>query len=326
MPDAARAPRIAVAVPSHERPVRLRWLLNALAEQTLPGEEWEVVVVHDSAGPETEALLEAHPLARAGVLRHRRVAPTLAGPKRNIAWREARAPLVAFTDDDCRPPPDWLERALAAAESNPGAVVQGATRPDPDEAHLLAAAPHGVSQEIDPPTPWGESCNIVYPRALLEALDGFEEAVALQSGEDTDLLARAREQGAPLAAAPEVLTWHAVDTPALPRRVRVTRRWGDGAFVYRRHPAMRRHLTARVLWKPSHGWLLLAAGGLVLGRRRPAARAMLVPWLVCNRPPRGRRPRGLLRSVLELPGQTVVDAAEVVAMVRGSVRHRTPVL
>ena len=33
-----KQPEIAVVVPSHDRPVRLRWLLNALEEQTLPRE------------------------------------------------------------------------------------------------------------------------------------------------------------------------------------------------------------------------------------------------------------------------------------------------
>ncbi|MDX6659127.1 MAG: hypothetical protein QOH62_3920, partial [Solirubrobacteraceae bacterium] len=41
-------PLISVVVPSHDRPLRLRWLLNALDEQTLAREQWEVIVAHDS--------------------------------------------------------------------------------------------------------------------------------------------------------------------------------------------------------------------------------------------------------------------------------------
>ena len=63
-------PEISVVVASHDRPVRLRWLLNALEEQTLDPARWEVVVGHDSAGPETAELLATHPLARSGRLRH----------------------------------------------------------------------------------------------------------------------------------------------------------------------------------------------------------------------------------------------------------------
>ena len=99
-------PEIAVVIPSHDRPLRLRWLLNALAEQTLARDRFEVVVGHDSSGAETAELLATHPLAEAGVLRSVALRPGTAPPgrNRNAAWREARAPVIAFTDDDCRPP------------------------------------------------------------------------------------------------------------------------------------------------------------------------------------------------------------------------------
>src|SRR3954470_6358165 len=98
----ARPMDVSVVVPSHERPLRLRWLLNALEEQTLPRDRWELVVVHDSRGEETATLLDGHPLTEAGVLRHERLEPGTGTParQRNVGWRRARAPLVAFTDDD----------------------------------------------------------------------------------------------------------------------------------------------------------------------------------------------------------------------------------
>ena len=98
--------------------------------------------------------------------------------------------MVAFTDDDCRPPPEWLERALEAARAHPGQVVQGATRPDPHEAHLLGMAPHARSQNINPPVPWAQTCNIVYPREALERVGGFDEQIPT-AGDDMDLAARA---------------------------------------------------------------------------------------------------------------------------------------
>src|SRR6202040_3789959 len=106
---------------------------NALEEQTLPADDWEVVVAHDSSGPETEELLSTHPLAARGTLRHVTLPPGSAPPgaNRNAAWRIARGSVIAFTDDDCRPPADWLQNALSAARRSPGAIVQGATRKDP---------------------------------------------------------------------------------------------------------------------------------------------------------------------------------------------------
>src|SRR5215467_9667042 len=129
---------VSVVVPSHERVTRLRWLLNALEEQTLPRDRWELVVVHDSTDG-TEELVKTHPLAAAGVLRNVRLEPGTgsASRQRNTGWREAKAPLIAFVDDDCRPEPAWLEHLVEAARSNPGAIVQGASRPDPFEAEIM---------------------------------------------------------------------------------------------------------------------------------------------------------------------------------------------
>ena len=191
----ARSPDVAVVVPSHDRPAGLARLLDGLAAQTLPRERFEVVVAHDSSGPETEEILRAHPLAREGVLRHLSFAPG-PGPaqKRNAGWREARAPLVAFTDDDCRPETGWLEGLLDVARANPGAIVQGATQPDPEELHLARRA-GARSQAIDPPSPHAQTCNILYPREMLERLDGFEERLPVAAGEDTDLAWRALDAG-----------------------------------------------------------------------------------------------------------------------------------
>src|SRR5687767_430475 len=97
-------PSISVVVPSHARRLRLRWLLNALEDQTLDPATFEVIVVHDYEG-EDAALLDGHPLARDGRMRQLRIEPGTGRPsvQRNMGWRAASAPLVAFVDDDCRP-------------------------------------------------------------------------------------------------------------------------------------------------------------------------------------------------------------------------------
>jgi GT2 family glycosyltransferase len=323
----APSPEIAVAVASHDRPLRLRWLLNALEEQTLAPERFEVVVAHDSRGPETEELLRTHPLAARGTLRHLTLPPA-EGParNRNASWRAARAPIVAFTDDDCRPPPEWLERALAAARRRPGAIVQGTTLPDPEEADHLWAAPHPLTQRIVPPTPWVETCNVVYPRAVLERLGGFAEDAGLVVGEDTDLALRAQRNGIALVPAPEVLTWHAVEPASLVARVRWARRWGRLPALARRNPEFRRHLVGGVFWKREHARAALGLAGLALARRRPAAALLALPWVAGARPTYGAGARGVARSLSEVPGRMAIDVAELAVLAWGSVRHRSAVL
>jgi GT2 family glycosyltransferase len=322
-----KQPEIAVVVPTHDRPLRLRWLLNALEEQTLARERFEVVVARDSLDEPTAELLATHPLARDGTLRHVQLTPGTGGPgaNRNAGWRAANAPLVAFTDDDCRPPPEWLERALAAARRHPGAIVQGATVPDPEELHLERASPHAHTQRVHPPTPWAQTCNILYPRELLERVGGFYEDPAW--GEDTDLAVRARQAGAPYEAAPEVVTYHAVEPQSLARRLRGIWRWQDLAHMVKTHPELRDELPLWIFWKRTHVWIGPAAAGALMARRSPAWAALALPWLVHTLPQQyGTGPRSRLRALSELPSRTAIDLLEVAAMVRGSVRFRTVLL
>jgi glycosyltransferase involved in cell wall biosynthesis len=323
----SETPEISVVVASHDRPLRLRWLLNALEDQMLERERWEVIVAHDAAGEETEHLLRSHALAHAGVLRYTAVPPG-PGPaaKRNAGWRIARAPLIGFTDDDCRPPPDWLERALEAARRHPGAIVQGATVPDPREARLLLA-PHWRSQIIVPPSPWAQTTNIVYPRQVLERVGGFDERLPDGGGEDTDRALRARAAGTSYVGAREVLTYHAVDASWFPRRVRAIGKWVNAPGIVKLHPELRQDFPLWIFWKRTHAWLPLAVTGLALRRRNALSALLAVPWLVHTLPQQhGTGPRGRFRALTELPGRAVIDLVEFAVLVRGSIRHRTLLL
>jgi glycosyltransferase involved in cell wall biosynthesis len=316
-------PEIAVVVASHDRPLRLRWLLEALAEQTLDRDRFEVVVAHDSRGEETEALLDDHPLAKDGTLRHLRRPPGSSPPgaNRNAGWRAARAPLVAFTDDDCRPPREWLQKALDAATNHPGAIVQGATRPDPDESKLLYAPVHH-KQHIDPPSAWAQTCNIVYPRDVLERLGGFDEQRRV--GEDAALAAAARQTGVDYVADADVLTYHAVLPVPLPRFLRSLERWEDLPLLVRDHPEMRRNFPLRIFWKWSHAWLPLAAAGVALTPRTYGLSLLLaLPWAKASLPYYGPGRRNLGYRLRQGPRRAAIDVTEMAVLARGSLRHRS---
>jgi GT2 family glycosyltransferase len=317
-------PEVAVAVASHDRPLRLRWLLNALAEQTLAPERWVVVVGHDSAGPETDELLLTHLLAQSGRLHSVRSAPGTMSPgaNRNAAWRSTRAPVIVFTDDDCRPPAEWLELALTAAQRHPGAVIQGATAPDPEEATIGQHASWIHTQSIWPPQRWAQACNIIYPRDVLEAVGGFPEHP--HWGEDTILAERARDAGAPYVAAPEVVTWHAIVETSVVNLVRGAWRWRDLPLMIRRAPRLREHVHLYIFWKREHPLLLLAALGWWGMRRTRLAVILTLPYIAHATPKKhGQHPRARLRAASELPGWTAIYIAEMASLASGSIKHRT---
>lgn len=318
------SPQISVVAPSHNRALRLRWLLNSLEDQTLPRESFEVIVAYDSDdGGETERLLADHPV-RPTALRFEPEPGTPTAPKlRNAGWRAATAPLVIFTDDDCRAPADWLERAVTAGQANPGAIVQGMTMPDPEEEpNTHGSWPH--TQRIIPPVPWAQTCNIVYPRELLERIGGFLDDPPLSMGEDTELALRGQKAGAPYVGAREVLTWHAVEDLSIRRGLKTLPRWGDVALLIKLHPDVRDDFPMWGFWKRTHVWLPVAVAGAALSRRNPAWLALALPWAAHTAPAYGEgNPRGRLRAASELPLRALIDAAEMVHCARGGVRHRT---
>ena len=230
---------------------------------------------------------------------------------------------MAFTDDDCRPEPDWLESLLAAADRRPGQVVQGATRPDALE-HDLFAAPHVHTLEVDPPGRFAQTCNILYPRELIERLGGFDERAIV--GEDIDLSLRAREAGAELVGARDAVVNHAVEAHTLPGFVRRNVRWRHLAYVVARHPSLRERCYAGLFWKESHLRVVVGLAGLAAARRAPALALLALPYLIPELRRRGGRPVDVAVAAAEVPGRAVNELAEVLAMAAGSARHRTLVL
>lgn len=314
----APEPSVSVVVPTRERPARLLRLLQALREQDLDPGRFEVLVVVDGGSPSTVGVL-AEEAACAGP-RLRVIERAVAGgpgAARNSGWRAARAPLVAFTDDDCRPAPGWLAAGLAAAA--PDTIVQGPTRPDPSERSQDGLFARTV--EVDTLGPQFETCNIFYPRRMLEALGGFDERYGLTpGGEDTDLAWRAIESGSATVFAPEALVFHAVERLGPRGMLRVAGRWSAAIRVFAEHPQTRVMLHRRVFWNVWHylAWRsLLALAGPAWLRRMVLtlhARALV-----------GRAHRGG-SGAAAVAFLVLHDLVECGAVARGAVRYRTFVL
>lgn len=312
-------PAISVVVATRDRRDRLMRLLAALARQTLAPDRFELIVVDDGSSDGTPAALAD---ARRGAEFPITVVWAEGGGParaRNLGWRRARAPIVAFTDDDCEPQPRWLEELLAAAESRES-FVQGVTVPNPEESDRLGAFSRTL--EVRELGPWYPTANIAYPVALLAQVGGFDEDYPAPGGEDTDLAWRVIEAGGEARLAPDAVVWHAVSDLGALGRLRVAWRWAPAVRVFRRHPQLRGELHMGIFWKRSHASLLLLALGLVLARRMPPALLLALPYIreLRVRMAAERAPAGAA------PYYPLHDAVEIAAMVRGGVRAGVPIL
>jgi GT2 family glycosyltransferase len=235
----------------------------------------------------------------------------------------ARGELIAFIDDDCRATPEWLERLVAGAEAHPGAIVQGATHPDPREAHVFAN-PHVRTLRVDPPSREAQTCNILYERSLLDRVGGFDERAI--TGEDIDLSIRARDAGADLVGAGDALAFHAIEATSLTEKIRSQYKWQHLAYVVKRNPRLRHWCAMRIWWKDEHLDAVIALAALAGARHRPWMLLGLYPYFRIERYRHGTAKRQQLRAIAEMPSHWVIEIAEVGTFVVGSVRYRTVLL
>jgi hypothetical protein len=313
-----KEPRISVVIPTMgKRPERLAAALRALAGQDLEPGELEVIVACD---PGARVPPAPDGLALRSVEAER---PSSAAAKRNLAWPLARAPLVAFTDDDCRPAPDWAPTLLAVSERLPEAFVQGRTERDPAEAGDLWGLAH--TQRIARDSPWHETCNIAYPRALLDRLGGFDEGFGALGGEDVDLGHRALSCGVTKVYEEAALVWHAVERRSFREAIREAFRTRDQPEVLAPYPHLRREIPMRLFMRTEHGLLLLALAGALT--RRPLVAALLaIPYIERHLRHYRLAPLSVARAATHLPVRALRDAIETVVVARRGLRRGVIVL
>jgi GT2 family glycosyltransferase len=122
--------RISVIVCSlNPRPQYFRRVLQSLREQTLPPEDWELLVVDNGSDqPLSDSWdLSWHP-------RHGHIRETKPGltPARLRGIKEATGDLLVFVDDDNVLAPDYLARAMELARAYPHLSVLGAGVLEPE--------------------------------------------------------------------------------------------------------------------------------------------------------------------------------------------------
>jgi glycosyltransferase involved in cell wall biosynthesis len=287
-------PVISIIIPVWNSPGLLRRCLDALGAQTLSRDMFEIIVVDNGSTDDTSDVARSFPGV---ILLHEPRPGSYAA--RNRGLQQARGVYVAFTDADCLPAPDWLEKGLAAAGQHPDAGVlagrielfeEGETEgPAFCDYERLFSFPQAHAARGNCAT-----ANWISRRTVFEELGGFDER--LKSGGDRQMALRIRDAGLPLMHVPDMLVLHPVRA-SRGSLVSKRRRLSGGRWERTGAPAR----LLRVLWATLYD----------TGRR--LRRAALAPGLSL------RRKLAVMRLTVEL---SLVAALEYWRLFRGQAAAR----
>jgi len=236
-------PRVSVVVPVRDGAARIDRCLRALLAQSHPHDRLELIVVDNGSVDETRARVRSHPVT---LLVENGIASPYAA--RNAGIARASGEILAFTDADCAPAKDWIERGLAALDEQAADLVGGRVRfvcsRPPRAAELVDAIRNLDHERSIPERGVAKTANLFVHRRVFDALGAFDGE--RRSGGDVAFTTRASGAGFTLVYAPDAV----VEKPA--RRAwalaRKQFRVGRGQpSLWREHGVSRRQLALRIL-------------------------------------------------------------------------------
>jgi glycosyltransferase involved in cell wall biosynthesis len=197
-------PFISVIIPIYNGIADVPDLLNCLQAQTYPADRVEYLLVDNNSSDGTFEFLQSHlandlPTNRQfnlQVLRETNIQSSYAA--RNTGIYAAKGEILAFTDADCRPAPNWLFQLVQPFTNPTIGIVAGEILALPSNTLLERYAErHQTLSQIHtlnhPFSPYGQTANVAIRCSVVEQVGLFRPY--LTTGGDADLCWRALRQG-----------------------------------------------------------------------------------------------------------------------------------
>ncbi|MEW6567713.1 MAG: sugar transferase [Chloroflexota bacterium] len=202
-------PFLSVIVPARDAADTLAECLKALRLQTLPREQYELIVVDDGSSDDTPRIAEAW---ADRVIRQHGLGPAAA---RNAGAAIARGELLIYTDADCAPTPEFLERLTDVFQNPEIAAAKGAYR-----TQQCGLVPRFVQQEYQHKydrmrrRAWIDFIDTyaaAYRRLVFVENGGFDISYPAASVEDQELSFRLARKGYRMVFVPSAVVRHRHD-------------------------------------------------------------------------------------------------------------------
>lgn len=240
--DMAGQPDISVVICTYNRRALLSSALNSLFQQRVADVKYEIIVVDNNSPPDTQALVEelAGTDDRLRYVRETRQGNAYA---RNTGVEHARAPIIAFVDDDVTVRENWIETIKQTFDDASVEFIGGKVLPRWEETppswlthtHWAPIAAIDYGNSVFPITPDNPVClltaNIAFRRNIFERFGRFSpdvqrEGDTIGSLEDHEFLTRLVRAGVSGLYVPDLIVEAHVGRERMTKAYH--RRWHTG--------------------------------------------------------------------------------------------------
>lgn len=250
-------PAVSIVIPTRGRPGPLATALASALAQTGVSGGFEVVVVDNDREPSARAGVMALTASAGAPLVYVHEPRPGVAHARNSGIAAARAPLIAFLDDDEEAPTGWLAGLMQVQTETSADVVFGPVRgraPDSVGRHraYLERFFSRVGPEVSGPIPnyYGCGNSLIRRAALPDSMTPFDPIRNLIGGEDDLLFGRMQAAGARFAWADEA--W--VHEDPVPSRLNLRYALAR-AFAYGQGPSSHCAAQTPPNWPGVIGWM-----------------------------------------------------------------------
>lgn len=328
-------PDVSVVISCKNRSAMLWDCFLGLGAQTLPRDRFEVVLMDNVSTDDLAAVADrARRELGLAVSCTRMETDRGPAPARNRGVEIARAPVIAFTDSDCRPEPDWLAAGLAPFTDPAVALVTGPVLAKLGQPVTITSK---LTFQVFAEHPTFPTANAFYRREVFRAFGGFDLALSFDDPwgratecADTDLAWRIIKAGHARRFVPAAVMRHEIEQLSVFNWLIEPTRLFPMPELVRRHPELREALlTWRVFFYPRGTVQLTLVFGWLVG-------CLWLPWLlvlapagllaIALRPRRAHQPDSREKRVLKACGDLLRLFVMSLTLAYGSIRFRSVVL
>lgn len=202
-----------IIVPTHDRPEQLGVCLKCLAGLDYPRDEFEVIVIDDGSELPAGYVVDSfYDKLHVTLLSQSHSGPAAA---RNLGAARAKGQFLAFTDDDCAPAVDWLQKLAARFRETRDCAIGGCTlnalpdNPYSSASQLIIDYLYSYYNVHSNQAGFLASNNLAMPADRFHALGGFDGGWFRAAADDRELCHRWIHNGYRMIYATEVLVYHA---------------------------------------------------------------------------------------------------------------------